>query len=244
MKILGKIQGIDVSHHQGTIDWQKVKSSGKVDFVLMRAGYGESGKDSQFERNYLECKKMGIPVGVYWYTYAKDAATALREAKKFEAALQGKQIDLPVFLDIEENATFNSGKSKEIVETFCSYIESKGYYTGVYSSTATFNQYLSGVTARWCGWCADWRDKCYYTQPYVIWQKSSRGRVDGVIGYVDLDEFKDDGAFEKIQHVVHECGLNGYPKTGTPVEEKKEGAVKHKLVVLLDGVVIFTKEVE
>lgn len=238
---MGTIQGIDVSKHQGTIDWLKVKASGKVDFALLRAGYGEGHKDVQFERNYLECKKLGIPVGVYWYNYATDAAGALREAKTFEAALQGKQFELPVFYDIEENATFFSGKAKEIAETFCSYIESKGYYTGVYSSTSSFNSYLSGITARWCGWCADWRNKCYYTQPYVIWQKSSTGRVDGIIGFVDLDEFADDGAFETIQHVVHERGLNGYSKT--PVVEQKE-AVKHKLEVLLDGVVIFTKEVE
>lgn len=240
---MGKIQGIDVSKHQGTIDWERVKESGKVDFVIMRAGYGESGKDAQFERNYLECKKLGIPVGVYWYTYAKDAAGALREAKKFEAALQGKQIDLPVFLDIEEKAILTGGKAKEIAEAFCSYIESKGYYTGIYSSTSAFNSYLPGITSRWCGWCADWRNQCYYTQPYVIWQKSSTGRIDGIIGYVDLDEFKDDGAFETIQHIVHERGLNGYPATGATVEEKKD-VVKHKLEVLLDGVVIFTKEVE
>lgn len=238
---MGTIQGIDVSKHQGTIDWLKVKASGKVDFALLRAGYGEGHKDVQFERNYLECKKLGIPVGVYWYNYATDAAGALREAKTFEAALQGKQFELPVFYDIEENATFFSGKAKEIAEAFCSYIESKGYYTGVYSSTSSFNSYLSGITARWCGWCADWRNRCYYTQPYVIWQKSSTGRVDGIIGFVDLDEFADDGAFETIQHVVHERGLNGYSKTA--VAEKND-SVKHKLEVLLDGVVVFTKEVD
>lgn len=87
------MNGIDVSKHNGSIDWQSVKASGKVDFCIIRAGYGKSisQKDAKFEQNYADAKVQGIPVGAYWYSYAITPAEAEAEAMAFLQAIAGKQ---------------------------------------------------------------------------------------------------------------------------------------------------------
>ena len=232
-------QGIDVSKHQGTIDWVTVKNSGKVDFAILRAGYGNGTKDTMFERNYLECKKNGIPVGAYWYLYSTTAKGALEEAKAFEQVLYGKQIDLPIFLDIEEKKTFDSGNASEIVDTFCSYLESKGFYVGVYCSKYYLNTYLSRITSRWAGWVAQWGDKCTFSQPYLLWQKSEKGKIAGITGNVDLDEFHEDGMFENVQNFIHRQGMNGYSKQITDTENAAPKAAKKRIQLIVDGKTLY-----
>ena len=101
---MGKICGMDVSYAQGSINWEQVKASGKIEFAILRAGYGRetSQVDTQFERNYAACKRLGIPVGVYWYSYATTAAEAEQEAKVCLQTIRGKQFEYPVAFDIEE----------------------------------------------------------------------------------------------------------------------------------------------
>lgn len=237
-------QGIDVSKHQGTIDWVTVKNTGRVDFAILRAGYGNGNKDAMFERNYLECKKNGIPVGAYWYLYSTTAKGALEEAKAFEQVLYGKQIDLPIFLDIEEKKTFDSGNASEIVDTFCSYLESKGFYIGVYCSKYWLNTYLPRVTARWAGWVAQWSDKCTFSQPYLIWQKSEKGKIAGITGNVDLDEFHEDGMFENVQNFIHRQGMNGYAKQIVDTENAAPTAAKKRIQLIVDGKAVFDNYVD
>lgn len=232
-------QGIDVSKHQGTIDWVRVKNSGKVDFAILRAGYGNGNKDAMFERNYLECKKNGIPVGAYWYLYSTTAKGALEEAKAFEQVLYGKQIDLPIFLDIEEKKTFDSGNASEIVDTFCSYLESKGFYIGLYCSKYYLNTYLSRITSRWAGWVAQWADKCTFSQPYLLWQKSEKGKVDGITGNVDLDEFHEDGMFENVQNFIHVNGMNGYSKPEQQTAPAETTTAKKRVQLIVDGTTVY-----
>ena len=84
--------GIDVSYHQGEIDWNKVKNSSKAEFVIMRAGIG-SKKDVRFEEYYASCKKLEIPVGAYWYSYATSEAEAVQEARVFLETIKGKTFE-------------------------------------------------------------------------------------------------------------------------------------------------------
>ena len=124
--------GIDVSEHQGLIDWEKVKISGEVDFVILRAGYGKeiNQTDKQFERNYSECKRLGIPCGAYWYSYATTVDEAKQEAEVFLKAIKGKQFNYPVYFDLEEPKQLALGKEKcsEIAETFLKAVEKSGYF--------------------------------------------------------------------------------------------------------------------
>ncbi|MDE6092932.1 MAG: hypothetical protein K2G14_07540, partial [Ruminococcus sp.] len=131
-------RGIDVSEHQGVIDWEKVKLSGMVDFAIIRAGYGKESSqiDKQFERNYSECKRLNIPVGAYWYTYAVTADETKQEASVFLRTLAGKSFEYPVAFDIEEQSSLVN--ASELCGAFCSELEKNGYYAAVYSFKSAF----------------------------------------------------------------------------------------------------------
>ncbi|MDE5558977.1 MAG: hypothetical protein K2J32_15030, partial [Ruminococcus sp.] len=181
--------GIDVSEHHGIIDWNKVKASGKVDFAIIRAGYGKeiSQVDKQFERNYSECKRLNIPVGAYWYTYAVTAEEAKQEASVFLRTLAGKSFEYPVAFDIEEKS--NLIRASELCEAFCSELEKSGYYTAVYSFKSAFeNNITSDITEKYDTFLSHIGvEQTDYSGDYGLWQYSWTGRIDGISGDVDLD---------------------------------------------------------
>ena len=125
---MGKICGMDVSYAQGSINWEQVKASKKIEFAILRAGYGRetSQVDTQFERNYAACKRLGIPVGVYWYSYATTAAEAEQEAKVCLQTIRGKQFEYPVAFDIEEARSLPQADA--LCTAFCNALEKQGYY--------------------------------------------------------------------------------------------------------------------
>lgn len=229
------MRGIDLSHHNGDVDMSAVKNAG-YDFVIIRAGFGKYvyQKDAKFEQNYLNAKRVGLHVGAYWYTYATDAKEALEEAKTCELVLGNKIFDLPIFIDIEEEKS--KSKAVEIADAFVSYLQSKGYYCGVYASTSYFNDNMRGITNRYCGWVADWRGeqrfKSEFKDTFVFWQKTNKGRVTGVNGYVDLDECYNDD----LPNYIMSQGFNNFPKdvpekTGHTVEVFVDGKSVYKGVI-------------
>lgn len=223
------MRGIDVSVHNGDVNMQAVKDAG-YDFCIIRAGYGKfkNQKDQKFEANYLNAVKAGLHVGAYWYSYATTAKEALEEAKVFAEVVQNKIFDMPLFLDIEEGDSF--ARAKEIAETFLGYLESQGFYVGIYSSKSPLETYMPGITKKYCGWVAQWADKCTFNGPYVFWQKSEKGRVTGINGYVDLDECYDD----KLPITIQVGGFNGYPKgDNTPKQDA------HTVQVFIDGIEVY-----
>ena len=203
-------RGIDVSYCQGAVDWEKVKASGTVDFAILQAGYGKeySQIDEQFERNYSECKRLDIPVGVYWYSYATTVEDAKKEAQTCLQTIVGKSFEYPIYLDLEEKKQFALGKKacSDIVQAFCDEIEKAGYYAGLYCSTYYLTNYVSeSVRKRYAVWVAQYNDKCSYTGDYGIWQKSNEGKVSGIGGNVDLDE-----CYIDYPTVIKKAGLNGF----------------------------------
>ena len=128
--------GIDVSQFQGVIDWQAVKDSG-IDFAIIRAGYGKelNQVDPYFYRNIEGAQAVGIDVGIYWYSYADDTATARREAEVCYEIIKNYSLDYPVYFDIEESkhANMTIAQTSAIVDTFCTEMENRGYFVGVYS---------------------------------------------------------------------------------------------------------------
>ena len=204
--------GIDVSQWQGVIDWGKVKAAG-IQFALIRAGYGNTLSyprqiDTQYARNYSECKRLGIPVGVYFYCYAMNEAEARREAECCLALLKGKQFEYPIFYDVEELDTFRSGKTNEIIEAFADILEAAGYWVGVYIYRSAAQTYLTDYTrTRYAMAIAEYGPKLNYSGPYGIWQNSSTWRVDGISGNVDHD-----WCYVDYPKLIKERGKNGYPK--------------------------------
>ena len=220
------LKGIDVSKHNGTIDWQKAKASGSVDFAVIRAGYGKliSQKDVQFERNYAECKKYNIPVGCYWYSYAHSVSEIQTEARVFLEVIKGKQFEYPVYLDFEEKSQFALGKSTctAMAKAFLDILEKAGYYAGMYCSTYYLTNYFDdSVKDRYTIWLAHVNvSKPTYTKAYDIWQYSWNGKVDGITGgsgKVDMNYcYKED-----FPEIIKKAGLNGFTKASdTPAPEK------------------------
>lgn len=212
--------GIDVSKWQASINWLTVKSSGKVDFVIMKAGYGNQAtqKDPRFEENYKGCKDNDIPCGCYWYSYAMSVSEAEREAEACLKAIKGKTFEYPVYLDIEEAKQFRLGRQtvSNIVRTFCKKLENAGYFVGVYSSKSHFDSYMDDdVKTKYTIWVAHYGvSKTTYAGPYDIWQKSDKGKIPGINGNVDLDE-----CYREFPELIKSLGKNGFEKpiTETPV---------------------------
>ena len=215
------MNGIDVSVHNGAIDWQKVKASG-IDFAIIRAGYGKSiaQKDKTFEANYAGCKANGIPCGAYWYSYAVTPAEAEAEARVFIQAIAGKQFEFPLYFDIEEKNALATGKKNvsAIIRAFCAVMEQAGYWVGVYASRAHIQSYIDDDTQkRYSLWVAEWGSTLHYSGDYGIWQFSENGKVDGIAGSVDLNQCNVD-----YPTAIKAAGKNGYAKPAdTPAEPKR-----------------------
>ena len=206
-KILAK--GIDVSYSQGIIDWDKVKKSGEVDFAILRAGYGReiSQIDSQFEHNYSECKRLGIPVGAYWYTYAKTVNEALKEAETCLKVIQGKKFEYPIAFDIEESESLQN--ATELCKAFCNKLESVGYHTAIYSFKSALEYNISeDIRNRYDIFLSHVDvEKSSYKGNYCIWQYSWTGKIDGIESDVDLDY-----AYIDYPNIIKNAGLNGFLK--------------------------------
>ena len=182
--------GIDVIQWQGVIDWEAVKASGKVDFVILKAGYGRYAAqiDPRVERNYSECKRLGIPVGAYWYGYATSEKEAKEEANACLTILKGKKFDYPIYYDVEEKPMIGTGKIDDIIRAFCSTVEQE-HFVGLYMSRNPLVANVStAVRNRYALWVAEYGSKCNYSGSYGMWQKSSEGTIAGIDGKVDLDE--------------------------------------------------------
>lgn len=185
-------RGIDVSSHNGVIDWGAVKRDG-IEFAILRVGYGmyDYQKDKQFENYYAGAKSVGIPVGAYLYSYAKSVAEAEREADCAIKWLNGRKLNLPVYFDIEDPSQEKLGRGTldAMCRAFCNKIEQAGYSAGIYASKYWSTSVISGAELgkRYTYWVAQYYNQCTYNGPYAIWQNSSSGRVAGINGNVDMD---------------------------------------------------------
>jgi len=203
------LKGIDVSVHNGAVNWNQVKADG-VQFAILRAGYGREAyqKDQRFEEYYRNAKAVGMPVGSYWYSYATSVEEAKIEAQVCISILQGKQFEYPIYFDLEEQKAFAAGKANcsEMVRAFCGELEKAGYFAGLYMSRSPFNSYMEDdIKTRYALWLAEYGSQLNYSGAVGMWQKSSTGRVSGISGNVDMNECCIDYA-EKIKS----AGLNGF----------------------------------
>lgn len=188
-------KGIDVSSHQGEVDFEKVSKDG-ISFVILNAGYGRSvtQKSIYFDGNYSKAKAAGLKIGAYWYSYADSAKDAIKEAHACMEAVRGKELDLPVFLDMEERAQFAKGREfcSAIAEAFCGEMTKNGYRAGIYISYSPLMDYISPeVRGKYPVWVAQYYTECQYKDA-AIWQRSDNGRVDGISAAVDINYLMDE----------------------------------------------------
>lgn len=212
-----KIYGIDVSSYQGVIDWEKVKASG-VKFAILRIGTSK-GKDSAFERNYIGAKSVGMPIGVYYYSYASTIEAATKEANTVLTWLAGHKFEYPIYYDIEDSSLLTGLTTADRTNLCIAYntvLENAGYFCGVYSGKYWLNNYLDLATlqSKYAIWMAQYlnsgTDSKDYSSSYPIWQYSSKGAVSGISGNVDLDV-----CYYDYPSVIMKAGKNNYAKDST-----------------------------
>ena len=177
---------IDVSQHQGTIDWNKVKN--KVDGAILRCGYGDdlpAQDDTQYARNLAECERLGIPYGVYLYSYATTEAQAKSELAHILRLIKGHKPVLGAYLDVEEDVCHSF--APRACRVVCEGLKAAGFMPGVYSSLSWWNNYLKEIK-EYTRWVAHWNPTCGYTGDYLIWQYGT-AKVDGIKGEVDANYY-------------------------------------------------------
>ena len=186
-------KGIDVSYHNGTIDWKRVKQQ-EVEYAIIRCGYGTNDKnqdDKKWEENVKGCTDNNIPYGVYLYSYADTVEKASSEADHAIRLLQGKKFKYPVYYDLEEDKLRDKISKQtiaDIAQTFCDKLSAKGYTVGIYANKDWFTNYLTDSRFNnWTKWVAQYNTVCNYKGKYDMWQCSSTGRVPGISGNVDLN---------------------------------------------------------
>lgn len=190
--------GIDVSKWNKDIDWEKVKEAG-VEFAIIRCGYRGSSTgslviDPYYEQNIRGAEAAGIDVGVYFFTQAVNEVEAVEEASMVLSLIQRQYLTYPVFIDTE-GAGGNGRADKldkdmrtRVCAAFCSTIENAGYGSGVYASKNWMNNNLKmDELEQYAVWLAEYRSIPTYEGYYNMWQYTSKGKVDGIEGNVDLN---------------------------------------------------------
>lgn len=204
---------LDVSSWQGKINWDKVKASG-IDGVILRVGWGYLGEDAQFKRNLSECNRLGIPYGIYLYSYAYDANFAYAEAEGTAQMLAGldlSNLKYPIYYDIEnfdpwkdDNGAIRRPPTtvrgyEQIISTYINRMNQLGYQGKVH--VYSYRSYLQSVLnsskiLSYTSWIAAYTNTLGYTNKYYNgsygWQYTSSGSVDGISGNVDMSAFSSD----------------------------------------------------
>lgn len=190
--------GIDISKHNGNINLEPYKGQ----FVIIRVGYGHFHLDEKFERNVAECKRLGIPFGVYHYSYALNEADAEAEARGVLNAIAKYKNDIKVgvWFDMEDadgykkkhGFKFSNSTIAPICFKFCKMIEDAGYYSGIYTSSSWLD-YVKGLNDRFDKWVANWgkNDGSQHTntsQSGTIQQYTSKP-LDKNIMYADISRY-------------------------------------------------------
>jgi len=190
--------GIDISKYNGVIDWDKVKNAG-VQYAIVRAGYrgsvtGSLVEDPMFAANMKGAAASGMPVGVYFFTQATNEVEAVEEASAVLSLIREYKLDYPVFIDTEGaggngRADALDPETRTLVcEAFCRTIENAGYEAGVYASRNWYNNnlYVERLE-KYFIWLAEYRSAPLYQGYYRMWQYTSKGKVDGIEGNVDMN---------------------------------------------------------
>ena len=219
--------GIDVSKYQENIAWKQVKDSG-IDFAIIKAGGSDDGfyTDPTYEANYKNAKAVGMPVGAYYIVgpYCVSKEDGIADAKRFLKMLEGKTFEYPVYIDLELTSPTTKTGTTDAVIAFCKTMEAAGYFCGIYASDISgFKERLelSHLKTR-ALWVASYGSMPKYVSSYGIWQKSSTGRVPGIVGDVDIDE-----CYVDYPAIIKSRGDNGFPAPSAPKKKNMEVTIEY-----------------
>lgn len=212
-------RGIDISHHQGDINFSKLK--GNIDFAMVRTSYGAFYKDNKYDRNIKGLESINVPYGLYHFSYATNVDSAKKEAEGFLNLIKNYRPLFPVVIDIEYSDRTSSVRSdtlSDIAKTFCSILEENGYYVMIYANLDYLNNKLNNKDLdKYDKWLAQWSSKPTYKKAFGIWQYSSKGSVPGITGNVDMNI-----SYKDYPSIIKEKGLNKIGKGVIVKQEVKE----------------------
>ncbi len=220
--------GIDISKWQGNFDFDLAKKDG-VSFAIIKGGGGDNVlyKDTMFERNYIQAKEKSLPIGCYWFSRATSVFEAEKEAEYFYSnILFGKQFELPIYIDVEHKDMLSLGKRTltDIIKKWCSILENKGFYVGIYSTAFAFSAYMfDDELKRYTHWIAEWSSKCSYSDKNVlgIWQfggETNLIRTNKIAGVVCDQNYM----YVDFPKTIKELQLNGFSNTNTNTKSVTE----------------------
>ena len=211
------MKGIDISKYQADLDLSILKNN-EIKFVILRAGFTGWGtgvdynKDRTFENFYNQAKNLGIPVGAYWYSCANTKEKGIAEANyMYENCLKGKQFEYPVYIDVE-NSHHQVGNKNGVTDAiigFCETLENLGYYVGIYASDISGfkdKMVINKLTA-YDKWVARYGSKPSYVTNYGMWQYTSKGKLNGYKGNIDMNV-----SYKDYPSIIKSNDLNGYSK--------------------------------
>ena len=189
--------GIDVSRHNGEINWNAVKASG-VDYVIIRCGYRGSAtgaliQDQSFTKNIQGATAAGLKVGIYVFSQAVNEVEAVKEASLAVACAKGYNLTYPIFIDTESSGgradKIDKATRTAVVNAFCQTVANSGYKAGIYASKTWFEDRLnmSAIPGGYRIWLAQYAAAPTYKGKYDMWQYSSKGKISGIKGNVDLN---------------------------------------------------------
>lgn len=206
-------QGIDVSEHNGVIDWAAVKAAG-IRFAIIRSSWGHFVEDKQFRRNVNECDRLGIPYGLYHYSYVSNADEMKQEADGFIGLCRSTHPLYPCYIDMEDadgwKARNNVSDATNIETCYytCTALEKAGFYAGIYANLNWLTNHINSPRLdRFDKWVAQWASVNTYKKPYGMWQYTSNGSIAGHNGRLDMNY-----AYIDYPLVIKVNGLNGYGK--------------------------------
>ena len=202
--------GIDVSQYQGEIDWERVKEH--IDFAILRCGYGQDipGQDDPtFKRNADECTRLGIPFGVYLYSYATDERAALSEARHVMRLVKDYKMEYPVYLDLEDPRI--GRLTNEQIERNCRVwadeLARNNYFPGFYASYYWWTSKLTGALfTRYTRWVARYAEELG-AEGFDMWQYTDKGFVEGINAPVDRNY-----AFRDFPAEIRAGGYNNFER--------------------------------
>lgn len=232
-----QLKGIDVSEHQGRIDWDKVKADG-IEFAMIRCGYGNdepSQDDSQFERNVQEAERVGIPWGAYLYSYALNINEAKSEAAHVLRLLKGKTPLYPIAFDMEDADGYKKRRGMpsnavlaDICDTFLSTVKKAGFKVVLYANKNWLTNRLNDQKLdQYDIWVAQWGARVTYQDDYVMWQYTNSGTVNGIGSGVDMNYSYRDFASRTVQTASSDDKIRYRLVTGTfPTKEAQHAAAE------------------
>ena len=187
-------KGIDISHHQGDIDFNSLK--GNIDFAMVRISYGSFYEDKKYKQNIKGLERINVPYGFYHFSYATSVESAKKEAEGFINIIKKYNPTYPIVIDIEWSNRTENVKADTLIsitDTICSMIEKAGYYAMIYANLDYFNNKLNDSRLdKYDKWLAEWKSNPTYKKSFGIWQYSSKGQIPGIKGNVDLNiSYKD-----------------------------------------------------